>query len=284
MAASLSASSTFDGFTSRWTIPRRCACASASSSCTATSTALAVADLAGVQRLAQRAAGDVLVGDVDVAAVARERVDPLAARVAQRGGGLRLALGAHGRLALARDHLQRDVEAALFVAREPDVTHPARAQRPERSVTSEDELLREGSRRHPPLLLRAEEKSFARRTRRGRFGHVWTSATTTSSSTSSRTSLRRARRRRPRAFACRAAAGRTATADRQSLGPPRGRAPLLRLLGLVVIAIFLVLLFGAPDPVVREHVEARRVRELHGGRAEDRGAVDGERQARSRRC
>ena len=145
-AASDSASSTFDGFTSRWTIPRRCACASASSSCAATSTALAVAELAGAQRLAQRAAGDVLVGDVDVAAVAGERVDPLAARMPQRGGGRRLALGARGRLALARDDLQRDVEAALLVAREPDVTHPARAQRPERSVPSEDELLREGSR------------------------------------------------------------------------------------------------------------------------------------------
>jgi hypothetical protein len=33
-------------------------------------------------------------------------------------------------------------------------------------------------------------------------------------------------------------------APRRSLGPPRGGAPLLRLLGLVVIAIFLVLAFG----------------------------------------
>ena len=132
----------------------------------------AVADLAGVHRLAQRAAGDVLVGDVDVPAVARERVDALAARMAQRGGGLRLALGAHGRLALARDHLQRDVEAALFVAREPDVTHPSGAKRPQGSVPSKDELLREGSRRHPPLLLRAEENSFPRRTLDGRSGHV----------------------------------------------------------------------------------------------------------------
>ena len=91
--------------------------------------------------------------------------------MAQRGRGLRLALGAHGRLALARDHLQRDVEAALLVAREPDVAHPSRAERPQRSVPSKDELLREGSRGHPPLLLRPEENSFPRRTDVGRFGH-----------------------------------------------------------------------------------------------------------------
>ena len=108
----------------------------------------AVAELARGERLAQRAAGDVLVGDVDVARIARERVDPLAARMAERRRGLRLALGARGGLALARDHLQRDVEAALLVARKPDMAHPARAERPQRPVTSEDELLREGSRGH----------------------------------------------------------------------------------------------------------------------------------------
>ena len=61
--------------------------------------------------------------------VARERVDALAARMAQRGGGPRLALGALGRLALAGDHLERDVEAALLVPGKPDLAHPARAER-----------------------------------------------------------------------------------------------------------------------------------------------------------
>ena len=55
---------------------------------------VAVVELAAAQRLAQRAARDVLVGDVDVRRVAREREDPLAALVAQRGGGAGLALGA----------------------------------------------------------------------------------------------------------------------------------------------------------------------------------------------
>ena len=44
----------------------------------------AVVDLAGGERLAHRLPGHVLVGDVDVGRVARERVDPLAARVAER--------------------------------------------------------------------------------------------------------------------------------------------------------------------------------------------------------
>ena len=61
-----------------------------------------VAELAGRDRLAQRAAGDVLVGDVDVARIARERVDPLAPRVAQGRGGAGLTLGAVSRLLPSR--------------------------------------------------------------------------------------------------------------------------------------------------------------------------------------
>ncbi len=122
----------------------------------------AVVELAGRERLAQRLARDVLVGDVDVARVARERVDPLAARMAQRGRGPRLALGARGGLSLARDDLQRDVEAGLLVARKPDVAHSARSERPQRPVAAEDQLLRCGATDgHPRLLRRAQEKSFA---------------------------------------------------------------------------------------------------------------------------
>ena len=242
IAASVSASSTFDGFTSRWTIPRPCACASASSTCAATSTALAVADLAGGERLAQRAArGRTRRRCRRGRCRARARRSAGSAGGAARRPRLRLALGARGRLALARDHLQRDVEAAPLVAREPDVAHPSRAQRPQRPVPSEDQLLREGGRGHPPLLLRAEENSFARRT------DAVDSAT-----------YGPARRRHPvrllrgragderdgaaRACACRGAAARTATAAR---GRRSGRrAAARRCCGcsaLVAIAIVVVL-------------------------------------------
>ncbi len=90
---------------------------------------LAVAELAGGERLAEGAAGHVLVGDVDVAGVARKRIDALAAGVAQRGGGARLALGPLGDPALPDHHLERDVEAVALVPGEPDMTHPTRAQR-----------------------------------------------------------------------------------------------------------------------------------------------------------
>ena len=102
----------------------------------------AVVDLAGAQRLPQRAPRDVLVGDVDVRRVARQRDDPLAALVSQGCGRAGLALGAVARLAFARDDLQRDVEAGSLVAREPHVAHAARAERPERAVPAEKEVMR----------------------------------------------------------------------------------------------------------------------------------------------
>ena len=86
-----SSTSTFDGFTSRWTIPMRWACASASRICAAASTASRVAEPAAAQRLAQRAALNVLVGDVDVAAVTAEVVGPDASFVAEARRGLHLA-------------------------------------------------------------------------------------------------------------------------------------------------------------------------------------------------
>ena len=104
----------------------------------------AVVELAGAQRLAQRAAGDVLVGDVDVGRIARQREDPLAARVAERGGGARLALGPMTALSLAGDDLQGDVEAAPLVAREPDMAHSAGAERLDRPVAAQEELVRMG--------------------------------------------------------------------------------------------------------------------------------------------
>src|SRR5581483_8394864 len=145
-----------------------------------------VVELAGAQRLAERPPRHVLVGDVDVARVASERVDALAARMPERRGGPRLALGAGGRLPLPSHHLQRDVEPGALVPREPDVPHPARPERPQRAVAAEDQLLRgDGddhglhyeTRRTTPLPAIVS-------------GERWTS-TTTSSSTSSRTSPRR---------------------------------------------------------------------------------------------
>ncbi len=90
---------------------------------------LAVPELAGGERLAERAAGHVLVGDVDVAGVARKRIDALAAGMAQGGGGARLALGPLGDSAFPDHHLERDVEAVALVPGEPDVSHPTGAQR-----------------------------------------------------------------------------------------------------------------------------------------------------------
>jgi hypothetical protein len=161
----------------------------------------------------------------------------------QRGRGLGLALGAHRRLALARDHLQRDVEAALLVARKPDVTHASGAKRPQRSVPSKDELLREGSRRHPPLLLRAQEKSFPRRRIvevRPRqmsqhdddiqFDFFEDEPATSETAQTSRVRIRRG--------------GSNGNGTPKSFGPPRGPGPLLRLLGVVAVVIGVVLLFG----------------------------------------
>jgi hypothetical protein len=79
-----------------------------------------VVQLAGPQRLAHRLAGHVLVGDVDVARVPVQPVGAQAALVPQPRRRQRLSLGPRRGLALARDDLQRDVEAGALVTREPD--------------------------------------------------------------------------------------------------------------------------------------------------------------------
>ena len=107
-----------------------------------------VVDGAVAKRVAQRAAGNVLVGDVDVAVVAAEVVGAHAALVAQARGRLRLAGGARRTLSLAGDDLERDVEAGLLVPGEPHRAGAAATERPERAIAVEDELsLREGDRR-----------------------------------------------------------------------------------------------------------------------------------------
>ena len=101
---------------------------------------LAVAQLAGTHCIAKRPPADVLVGDVDVTGVGAEAVRAQAALVAQPRRRLGLALGAVGGLALARDDLERDVEARLLVAREPDRAGAAAAEWPQWAVAVEDEL------------------------------------------------------------------------------------------------------------------------------------------------
>ncbi len=122
---------------------------------------LGVPELAGGERLAEGAAGHVLVGDVDVARVASEGVDALAARVAKRGGGTRLAFGALGDPALPPHHLERDVEPRPLVARQPDVTHPTRAERAHGTVTSEDQFGRERRRSHESFYFASRRSPFS---------------------------------------------------------------------------------------------------------------------------
>ena len=163
----------------------------------------AVVELAGAQRLAHRASRHVLVGDVDVGRVAREREDALAARVAERGGGAGLALGPVAALALAGDDLQGDVEAALLVAGEPDMAHSARAEGADRPVPAQEELVRKGRLGHAAFLrCRRCISSPA-----GKDGLIrrWTRATTNSSSISSTSRRRESRKRRRRGRACRGA-------------------------------------------------------------------------------
>ena len=99
-----------------------------------------VGQLACAQRLAVRAARDELVRDVDVPRVAAEPVRAQAGGMPQLRGRLRLALGPHGRLALPRDDLQRDIESCPLVAGEPDRARAAAAERPQGPVAVEDEL------------------------------------------------------------------------------------------------------------------------------------------------
>ena len=101
---------------------------------------VAVAELAGAQRLAQRDPLDVLVGDVDVPAVAPEVVGADAPLVAEPRRGLHLPRRPGSALALARDDLQRDLETRPLVPREPDGARAAATEGPEGPVAVEDEV------------------------------------------------------------------------------------------------------------------------------------------------
>ncbi len=101
---------------------------------------VAVAELAGAQGLAQRAALDVLVGDVDVAAVTAEVVGADASLMAKPRRCFHLPCRPGSPLALARDDLQGDLETGSLVPREPDRSGPAAAERPEGPVAVENEV------------------------------------------------------------------------------------------------------------------------------------------------
>ena len=142
-----SASRTFAGLTSRWTIPSRVRVRERVRDLAGGLDGGAVVQLAGAQRAAQRLAGDVLVGDVDVLVVAGEAERALAVGMAELRGRPRLALGARSGLALARHDLERDLDAELGVVCEPDRAGAAAPERAQRPVAAEDELGRGEARR-----------------------------------------------------------------------------------------------------------------------------------------
>src|SRR5918999_6288582 len=84
---------------------------------------------------------DVLVRDVNVTVIASKSVCAQAVRVAEARRGVRLPLGPRGRLALLRDDLERDVEARLLIAREPDGARSAAAERAQGTITAEYEAV-----------------------------------------------------------------------------------------------------------------------------------------------
>src|SRR5262249_4853258 len=98
-----------------------------------------IVELAVAHRLSERPAGDVLVRDVHVLGVARERIRTQAALVPELGCGRRLTFGARAAGALAGDDLERHLPPALPVSAQPHGPRAARAERPDRAVPSEHE-------------------------------------------------------------------------------------------------------------------------------------------------
>ena len=118
---------------------------------------LGVREAVGAEGLAERAPPHVLVRDVDVARVSAEVVGAHAALVTQPRGGLHLPARARGALALARDDLERHLEARPLVVGQPDRAGAAPAERLQGPVAVEDEGAigeGEGGVRHEPGPLR----------------------------------------------------------------------------------------------------------------------------------
>src|SRR5581483_6613464 len=230
---------------------------------------LLVVEPALAERVAKGAAGEVLVGDVDVPLVAGERVRAHAGGVPEVRGGGRLALGARAGGAGPRDDLQRDVAVALLVARVPDGAHPAAAERAQGPVADEHEPAAgrvSRSLRHPvnSFPARAETPSVAKDL--ATLARIETA--------SGRGSTRRARpvqllmtehdtdlefdffgdedpetrqaaqsEERPRTGGGGAPPRRPPPRRPPSARPPVGLTPLLRLAGLIAFAILIIVLF-----------------------------------------
>ena len=271
-SSSLSSTSTFDGFTSRCTIPRRCACASPSSTWAAISTAVAVAR-------ARRCAAP-RAACCPARTRTRCRRDPRRRRSRRRGRSARGAAArrppsrarARGALALAGDDLERDLEARPLVAGQPDRAGAAAAERLQGPVAVEDERCGRGGRRRCSTrswpLRRGRRTSSAagspvhsagsgsfggelpagrRRPRRDRlvtshdddildFDFVDDETRELAPPASRPTPRRRA--------AVRRAAGRPRPAPAPASAAPHGLTPLLRLAALVAFAILVVVLLA----------------------------------------
>ena len=152
--SSPSASSTFDGFTSRWRIPAR-----------ARARAPRRSARSPRSRRGRPARPPASPRGTCALGRTRRRCRRVAdrARTRRRGGSagwrsarrrVRLPLGARRRLALAGDDLQRDVEPVLLVPGQPDGAGAAAPERTQRPVAPEDESTsfqrKRGVRHTPP--------------------------------------------------------------------------------------------------------------------------------------
>jgi hypothetical protein len=95
----------------------------------------------GAYRLAERASGHVLVGDVHVTRVVADVVGAHAALVPQTARCERFAFRARGRLPLAGDDLEGDIEARPLVDGQPHRSRASAAEGANRAIAPEYELL-----------------------------------------------------------------------------------------------------------------------------------------------
>ena len=109
-----------------------------------------VVQLAALEGVTERSSGDVLVGDVDVTIVARERERAEARGMLQLRRGGRLALGARSGAPRAGHDLECDLALFALVEGVPNGAHPAASQRLEQPVPAEHQRRRGSVNRRPP--------------------------------------------------------------------------------------------------------------------------------------
>ena len=138
--ASRSSTRTFAGFTSRWTIPARCAWASASSTWAAISTASS--SVSSPAPIVSRSVRPGRTGRRCRRGSGRGR-RRRPARSDRGGAAARRGPRARRELppAFAQDDLERDVQPVPLVEGEPDRARPTRAEGPHGSIAAEDEVL-----------------------------------------------------------------------------------------------------------------------------------------------